>query len=86
VGKTSSTGIGGGHSHGTSYVFLRFLWGWEISIDLVGNKAFSSKITLTIIENQCGVQLYINNFTLDYIVLLPIANSRVNAWLNASTF
>jgi hypothetical protein len=85
VGKTNSIGIGGGRIHGTSYV-LRFLWGWEISIDLVGNKAFSSKIKLIIIENQCGVQLYVNNFTFDYIVLLPIANSRVNAWLNASTF
>lgn len=86
MGKTSSIGIGGGHSHGTSYVLLRFLWGLEISIDLVGNKAFSSKITLIIIENQCGMQLYINYFTLDYIMLVPIANSKVNAWLNASTF
>ncbi len=62
MGKTSSIRIGGGHSHGTSYVFLRFLWGLEISIDLVRNKAFSSKITFIIIEIQCGVQLYINNF------------------------
>ncbi len=53
------SGIGEGHSQGASYT-----WSWdggedlEISIDGVGNKAFSWKITFLFIRNQCEVWSY----------------------------